>query len=136
MPVRIRSARAFFERRSSEGDARPDNRLAFMDHAVFAEHTANGRSLVIQVVWVYEHAIDIDGVRRFNRNLGDGLLGRRIERSPFGRYRWVSDHGSSDIDVAECARPRAELSDWADERAQLPTDPEPAVPVAPRKPRI
>ena len=32
--------------------------------------------------------------------------------------------GPSDIDIAECARPRAELSDWADERSQLPTDPE------------
>ncbi|GBE68211.1 hypothetical protein MFM001_46730 [Mycobacterium sp. MFM001] len=26
--------------------------------------------------------------------------------------------------MAECARPRAELSDWADERSQLPVDPE------------
>ena len=96
-----------------------------MDHAVFAEHTANGRNLVIQVVWIYEHAIDIDGVRIFNRNLGYGLLGRRIERSPFGRYRWVCDHGPpSDIDIDERVRPRAELSDWADERSQMPVDPE------------
>jgi hypothetical protein len=95
-----------------------------MDHAVFAEHTANGRNLVIQVVFIYEHAIDINGVRHFNRNLGYGLLGRRIERSSFGRYRWVSSHVPSEIDIAECPRPRAELSDWADERAQLPTDPE------------
>jgi hypothetical protein len=93
-----------------------------MDHAVFAEHTANGRNLVIQVVFVYEHAIDIDGVRRFNQNLGYGLLGRRIERSSFGRYRWVANHVPSDIDVADRPRPRAELSDWADERSQLPTD--------------
>jgi polyketide synthase 5 len=77
-------------------------------------------------VWVYEHAIDFDGLRRFHRNLGNGLLGRRIERSPlpFARHRWVVDRGPSDIDIAECARPRTELSDWADERSQLPTDPE------------
>jgi hypothetical protein len=77
-------------------------------------------------VWVYEHAIDIDGVRRFNHNLGYGLLGRRIERSPlpFARHHWVLDRGPSDIDIDESARPRAELSDWADERAQLPIDPE------------
>jgi hypothetical protein len=125
VPVRIRPTRASSERRASKRDAPPDNRLAFIDHAVFAEHTANGRNLVIQVVWVYEHPIDIDGVRLFNRNLGYGLLGRRIERSPFGRYRWVSGHEPpSDIDIAERARPRAELSDWADERSQLPTDPE------------
>lgn len=97
-----------------------------MDHVVFAQHRAIGRAIVIQIVWVYEHAIDFDGVRRFNENLGRGLLGRRIERSPlsFARHRWVSDHGPSDIDIAECPRARAELSDWADERAQLVIDPE------------
>ncbi len=80
----------------------------------------------MQVVWVYEHPIDFDGLRRFHHNLGYGLLGRRIERSPlpFARYRWVLDRGPSDIDIAECARPRAELSDWADERSQVPVDPE------------
>ena len=126
MPVRIRPARASFESRASNGDARPDNRLAFTDHGLFARHCAIGREPVIQVVWVYEHAIDFDGVRRFNHNLGYGLLGRRIERSPlrFARHRWVSGRGPSDIDIAECAHPRAELSDWADERSQLPTDSE------------
>ena len=66
------------------------------------------------------------GCRRFHHNFSYGLFGRRIERSPlpFGRHRWVSDPGPSDIDIAECARPRAELSDWADERSQLPADPE------------
>ena len=126
MPVRIRPARASFNSRASNGGARPDNRLAFMDHGLFAQHHAIGRKLVIQCVWVYEHAIDFDGVRRFQHNLGYGLLGRRIERSslPFGRYRWVLDRGPSDIDIAECARPRAELSDWADQHSQLPIDPE------------
>ena len=126
MPVRIRPARASFNSRASNGDARPDNRLAFVDHGLFAQHRAIGRKLVIQCVWVYEHAIDFDGLRRFHHNLGYGLLGRRIERSPlpFARHRWVLDRGPSDIDIAECARPRAELSDWADERSHLPIDPE------------
>ena len=126
MPVRIRPARASFNSRASNGDARPDNRLAFMDHGLFTQHHAIGRKLVIQSVWVYEHAIDFDGLKRFHHNLGYGLLGRRIERSPlpFARHRWVLDRGPSDIDIAECARPRAELSDWADERSQLPIDPE------------
>src|SRR6478752_4908255 len=94
-----------------------------MDHALFAQHRAIGRSVVVQVVWVYEHAIDFDGVRRFNHHLGYGLVGRRIERSPlFARHRWVADRGPVNIDIAECARPRAELSDWADERSQLPID--------------
>ena len=122
MPIRIsRRARASFGGRASNGDGRPDNRLAIMDHALFAQHRAIGRQVVVQVVWVYEHAIDFDGVRRFNHSLGNGLLGRHIERSPlFARHRWVSDRGPADIDIAESARPRTELSDWADERSQLP----------------
>jgi hypothetical protein len=55
VPVRIRPARASFERRASNGDARPDNRLAFMDHALFAEHRAIGRNLVVQCVVICEH---------------------------------------------------------------------------------
>jgi hypothetical protein len=126
VPIRIRPARASFNGRASNGDARPDNRLAFVDQAFFASHCAAGQKEVMQVVWVYEHPIDFDGLRRFHHNFSYGLLGRRIERSPlpFARHRWVSDRGPSDIDIAECARPRAELSDWADERAQLPLDPE------------
>ena len=124
MPTRIRRrARASLRGRASNADGRPDNRLAIMDHALFAQHRAIDRQVVVQVVWVYQHAIDFDGVRRFNHNLGKGLLGRHIERSPlFARHRWVSDRGPADIDIAECARPRAELSDWADERSQLPID--------------
>jgi hypothetical protein len=93
---------------------------------MFEVHRASGQKEVMQVVWVYERAIDFDGLRRFHHNLGCGLLGRRIERSPlpFARHRWVSDRRPSDIDVAECARPRAELSDWADERSQLTVDSE------------
>jgi hypothetical protein len=126
VPVRIRPARASFSGRASNGDARADNRLAFLDQAFFAGHRAAGQKEVVQVVWIYEHPIDFDGLRRFHHNLGYGLLGRRIERSPlpFARHRWVSDRGPSDIDIAECARPRAEVSDWADERSQLPVDAE------------
>ena len=54
-----------------------------------------GQNEVVQCVWVYEHPCRFDGLRRFHHNLGYGLLGRRIERSPlpFGRCRWVSDPG-------------------------------------------
>jgi hypothetical protein len=126
MTVRIRPARATSNGRESNGDARGDNRLAVMDHAFFTGHCAAGQKEVVQVLWIYEHAIDLDGLRRFHHNLGHGLLGRRIERSPlpFARHRWVCDRGPSDIEIAECPRPRAEVSDWADERSQLPADPE------------
>jgi hypothetical protein len=107
-------------------DARRDIRLAAVDHGLFTQHRAIGRNLVIQVVWVYEHPIDLDGVRRFHHNLSLGLLGRRIERSPlpFARNIWVLDQRPRDIDLDDRARPRVELSEWADERSQLPIDPE------------
>ena len=126
MAVRIRSARASVSGSASNGDARPDNRLALTDQGFFAGQRAAGQNEVMQVVWLYEHPLDCDGLKRVHRLLGHGLLGRRIERSPlpFGRHRWVADREPPEIEVAECARPRAELSDWADERAQLPIDPE------------
>jgi hypothetical protein len=112
--------------RTSNDDARLDNRLALVDQGFFAGQRAAGLEEVMQVVWVYEHPIDFDQLRCFDRNLSRGLLGRLIERSPlpFGRHRWIAGRGPSGIDVAECARPRSDLSDWADERSQLPVDPE------------
>ncbi|HEX2284514.1 MAG TPA: hypothetical protein VHI10_06755, partial [Mycobacterium sp.] len=107
--------------------APPDNRLAYTDQLLFLGQRATGQELVMQAVWVYEHAVDVDGLKRFHRNFGYGLFGRRIERSPlpFGRHRWVSSVGpASGIDIVECARARTELSDWVDERAQMPIDPE------------
>lgn len=126
MPERIRPGRASFNSRASNDDRRLDNRLALVDQGFFAGHRAAGQKEATQCVWVYEHAVDFDGLRRFHHNLGYGLMGRRIERSPlpFGRHRWVLDRWPLDIDIAECARPRAELSDWADERSQLPIDAE------------
>ena len=107
--------------------ARVDNRLSFIDQVMFLAWRATDQEIVTQIMWVYEHPVDFDGLRRFHRNIHYGLAGRLIERSPlpFGRHRWISAGGPlSDIDIAERARPRAELGDWADERAQLPIDPE------------
>lgn len=126
MSVRIPPSRRSANSPEAISPVRPDNRLSLMDHGLFTQHHAIGRNLVIQCVWVYEHAIDFDAVRRFYRNLGYGLLGRRIERSPlpFGWYRWVLDRGPSDFDMERYVRPRAELGDWIDERSQLTIDPE------------
>ncbi|WP_416366944.1 hypothetical protein [Mycolicibacterium gadium] len=127
MRSRVRSAPPAFLKRPEAGcEKRPDNQLAYLDHGLFAQHRAVGRNNVIQCVWVYEHTINLEEVRRFHRNLGHGLLGRRVERSPlpFARHRWVLDRGPSDIEFEHFARPRAELSDWADERSQLPIDAE------------
>ena len=126
MAIQIRPARRTFRRRASKSPERPDNRLSFMDQAMFLGLRAIGQEAVMQVVWIYEHPVDFDALRRFHQNLGYGLYGRRIECSPlpFGRHRWISAQGPPRLDIADCARPRAELSDWADERSQLPIDPE------------
>lgn len=107
--------------------ARLDNRLSFTDQLLFLGQRATGQELVMQCVWVYEHPVDLDGIRRLHENVGYGLYGRLIERSPlpFGRHRWVSAPGAkSSLDIVETPVPREELSDWIDERAQLPIDPE------------
>lgn len=80
----------------------------------------------MQFVWIYDRGVDIDGLRRFQRNLGHGLLGRHIETSPlpFGRHRWVAEPGPADLEMATAERPRDQVWDWADERVRLPLDPE------------
>ena len=105
---------------------RPVDRLTYLDQASFLGLRATGLEQLAQWLWVYERAVDLDGLGRFHDNLRYGLFGRLIERSPlpFGRHRWVAAPDTVHIDVAELARPRAELSDWADEHAQSPIDPE------------
>ncbi|OBB75471.1 hypothetical protein [Mycobacterium sp. 852014-52144_SCH5372336] len=126
MAVEGRPVRARSRRRRRSDQPQPDNRLALLDHAFFTGQRATNQDQVLQVVWVYEHALNFDGLQRFHHYLGRGLLARRIERSPlpFARHRWVSNAEQPGIEVAEHARPRAEVSDWADERSQLPIDPE------------
>lgn len=110
---------------ASKRGAAPDNLISFFDQAAFAALRATGRHQLVQGVWIYERPVDIDEIRRFHRNIGHGLFGRLIERSPlpFGRHRWVLGP-LPELDIAESARSRAELSDWVDEQAQLPIDPE------------
>lgn len=92
---------------------------------MFCTLRAMDRAAVVQCVWLYEHPVDLEALGRFHHNLGYGLLGRRIERSPlpFARDRWVRDRWPAALHVDECARPRTELGDWIDHRAQLPVDP-------------
>jgi hypothetical protein len=104
-----------------------DHRLEFLDQTAFEMMRATGRGQLMQCVWVYEHPVDIEGLRRFHRNIAQSHGGRHIERSPlpFGRPRWVKPgHAPSEIKINETPRPRAELMDWADELASLPIDPE------------
>jgi diacylglycerol O-acyltransferase / wax synthase len=103
-----------------------DNTLDYMDQASFLWVRASGHVHGIHCTWVYRRDIDMDGLRRMHDNLAHGLLGRRIERSPFpfGRHRWVSCHESPGIDVAPPARTQGAVAGWFDERAQIPVDPE------------
>lgn len=113
-------------RRVADAEGLQDNRLSLMDQAGFQLLRATGRGQLMQIFWIYEHPVDMDGLRRFHRSFGYGFYGRRIERSvlPFGRHRWVASLGQPlELDIAE-PRPRSEVSDWFDERAQVPIDPE------------
>ncbi|ORB49849.1 hypothetical protein BST43_22860 [Mycobacteroides saopaulense] len=100
--------------------------LDFVDQASFLGLRATELSTLGQMVWIYERDIDTDRLRRFHANLGQGLFGRRIERSrlPFGRHRWVLDPTCHPIDVELAPLPRTELQDWVHRHAQLPVDPE------------
>ncbi|MCF6386089.1 hypothetical protein L2K20_03800 [Mycobacterium sp. MBM] len=97
-----------------------------MDHASYIALRALRRGPVGQSVWIYDRGVDMDGLRRFHRNLENTLLGRRIERSPlpFGRPRWVSGARSGGIAVSATERARSQVWDWANERAKIPVDPE------------
>jgi hypothetical protein len=109
-------------------DNRPivDNRLAHLDQVSFLGVRALGYGTLAQIVWLYNRQVDIEGLRRFHRSLGHGLLGRRIECSPlpFARDRWVRSRGPEDIETAQTPRPRGEVNAWAYERACLPVDPQ------------
>lgn len=103
-----------------------DNRLAYMDQVPLLGLRALGYATLVQCTWIYDGAVDVDGLDRFHRNLGYGLLGRRIERSPlpFARDRWIAEPRAGEPDVAATPRPRAAVREWADERARLAIDPE------------
>jgi hypothetical protein len=103
----------------------PVTRLALLDQADLLRLRATGQGSMCQCTWVYDRDVDLDELRIFSGNLGAGLLGRRIERSPlpFGRHRWVVDGGSPDIDLS-ARRSRAEIGAWIEQRARVRVDPE------------
>ncbi|OBB86915.1 hypothetical protein A5760_03605 [Mycobacterium colombiense] len=100
-------------------------RLALLDQAAFLRLRATGQGSTVQSTWIYDRDVNLDELRAFNDNLGAGLLGRRIERSPlpFGRHRWVLDSRSPDI-AWEPPRPRGEIGAWLERRARVGVDPE------------
>jgi hypothetical protein len=101
------------------------NVLDLVDQTLFRYERATGASSLGQCVWVYNRAVDIDGLRKFHQHLAQGRLSRRIERSPlpFGRHRWVAADNQSDLEIAT-PRPRAEFDAWLSEQANRPVDAE------------
>jgi hypothetical protein len=110
----------------TKGTEEMTNILDLADQALFLGERATGATSVIQCIWVYDRAIDVDGLRRFHRHLQRGRLARRIERSPlpFGRHRWVTSSDSSDIEFTQTPRPREEFDDWLTDQAHTPLDAE------------
>jgi hypothetical protein len=102
------------------------NVLDLVDHTFFRVERAAGMSSQIQCVWVYDSAVDIDGLRQFHGHLQRGRLARRIERSrlPFGRHRWVSPSDQPDLEIFQEPRPREEFGAWLDEQANTRLDAE------------
>ena len=102
------------------------NVLDLIDQTAFLAERATGATNLLQCVWVYNRAIDIDGLRRFHQHLQQGRLSRRIERSPlpFGRHRWVSPSDQSDLEIVATPRPREEFDAWLGEQANTPLDAE------------
>lgn len=102
-----------------------DNVLDYVDETFFLDFKAQSHGPpLIQFTWVYEHEVDLGALQRFQSRLGNGLLGRCVERSPlpFGRPRWVRWSPPGELDVATIARPRSDVAVWADEQAARPLD--------------
>ena len=126
--MRIHTNRSFCVRQASdESDVtKMSNVLDLVDQTVFLGERATGATSLGQCVWVYDRAIDIDGLRQFHHHLQRGRLSRRIERSPlpFGRHRWVSSSDPSDLEIVATPRPREEFDTWLSEQAAIPLDAE------------
>ncbi|OMB96683.1 wax ester/triacylglycerol synthase domain-containing protein [Mycobacterium colombiense] len=100
------------------------NVLDLYDQAYFDFERAAGATCALQCVWMYDRAIDIDGLRRFHRHLQRGRLSRRMERSPlpFGRHRWVASTNQPGLEIVERPRAREEFDAWLAEQANTPLD--------------
>jgi hypothetical protein len=102
------------------------NVVDLIDQSAFRAERATGTTNLLQCIWVYNRAIDIDGLRRFHRHLQRGRLSRRIERSPlpFGRHRWVSPSDQPELEIVATPRPRDEFDAWLGEQADTRLDAE------------
>ena len=47
-----------------------NNTIDYMDQASFLGLRARGRDPLIQWCWIYDHDVDLQGLRRFHHSLG------------------------------------------------------------------
>ena len=102
------------------------NLLDLFDQTVFRFERATGVTSIGQCIWMYNRAIDIDGLREFHRHLQHGRFSRRIERSrlPFARDRWVRPAEQPELEIVATPRPRSEFDAWLNEQANTALDAE------------
>jgi diacylglycerol O-acyltransferase len=113
----------FTERIALSKSALPQT-LAPLDQAAAVATRATGRNSLIQITWIYDHGVDRARVDAFHAALANGLLGRRVVRSPlpFGPPRWVRCAEPTALGIAKNV-PRARVDDWFEERRFTPIDP-------------
>lgn len=101
----------------------PSTLLDLADQVVYQGERATGATNLLQCVWTYHRAVDMDGLQRFHDHLLRGRLSRHVERSPlpFGRHRWVSPSDAPAIEIAP-PRPREQFGDWLREQTRIRLD--------------
>jgi hypothetical protein len=102
------------------------NVLDPFDQAFVCEERASGITNALQVGWMYNRPISVDGLRQFHDHLRRGPVCRRIQRSPlpFGRDRWVALEDQPELEIVATPRPREQFEAWLDEQAETPLDAE------------
>ncbi|WP_205877607.1 non-ribosomal peptide synthetase [Mycobacterium camsae] len=100
--------------------------LDLYDQTQFLGQQATGATNLLQCFWLYHRDVDVDGLRRFHRQLSRGPLARNVERSPlpFGRHRWVAPRRDCELAISETPRPRAQFESWLAEQANVALDAE------------
>jgi hypothetical protein len=102
------------------------NVMDLYDQTFFIGERATGTTNLLQCIWAYDRAVDMDGLRRFYHYLQRGRLSRRIEPSPlpFGRHRWVSASNQTTLEIVATPRPREEFDAWLGEQTDTLLDAE------------